>query len=73
MPTEPKLWDRSFHPISLYGSLEHLASDAKNIRNSLNFVAKYISNKQINSKKSNEIEDLKGVNEAVWNLISSVY
>ena len=73
MPTEPELWNGSFHPISLHGSLEHLASNSKNIRESLNYIAKYISNKQINSKKSNNVEDLKGVGEAVWNLISFVY
>ena len=73
MPTEPELWNGSFHPISLHSSLEHLASNSKNIRESLNYIAKYISNKQINSKKSNNVEDLKGVGEAVWNLISFVY
>jgi len=50
-----------------------LASDTKNIRELLNCVAKYISNKQIDSKQSNSVEDLKDVGEAIWNLISSVY
>ena len=44
-PTEPELWDGSFHLISLYGSMEHLASDAKNIKDSLAFMAKYMGNK----------------------------
>jgi len=39
-PTEPKLWDGSFHPISLHSSMEHLALDSKNIKDSLNFMAK---------------------------------
>jgi len=30
--TKLDLWDGSFHPISLYSSIEHLASDAKNIK-----------------------------------------
>jgi len=34
-PTEPELWDGSFHLISLHRSMEHLASDTKNIKNSL--------------------------------------
>jgi len=71
-PTEPELWDGSFHPISLHGSLEHLASDAMNIKDSLNSVARYISNKQIDPKWSNNIQDFKGVGEVVWNL-TSVY
>jgi len=34
-----------FHPISLHGSIEHFASDAKNIKVTLDFMAKYIANK----------------------------
>ncbi|KAL9715383.1 hypothetical protein Ac2012v2_8349 [Leucoagaricus gongylophorus] len=72
-PTEPDLWDGSFHPISLHGSMEHLASDAKNIRDSLNFMAKYILNKQVDPARSNDLDNFKGIREAVWNLVSSVY
>ena len=72
-PTEPELWDGSFHPISLHGSIEHLALDAKNIKDSLNFIAKYISNKQINPSKANEVREFNSIGEAIWNLISLVY
>ena len=72
-PMEPNLWDGSFHPISFYRSLEYLASDSKNIKDSLSFIAKYISNKQINPTKFNNIKDFKGISEIIWNLISSVY
>ena len=44
-PTEPELWSGSFHPISLHGSIEHFASDANNIKVTLNFLAKYIQGK----------------------------
>jgi len=44
-PTEPELWSGSFHPISLHRSIEHFASDTKNIKVTLNFLAKYIKNK----------------------------
>ena len=73
MPTEPKLWDRGFHAILLHGSIEHLGSDTKNIKNSLNFMAKYISNKKIKSLKLNDLEDFKYIGEATWNFISLVY
>ena len=56
-PTEPELWNRNFHPISLHSLMEHLALDSKNIKDSLNFIAKYISNKQVNSSKTNDLED----------------
>ena len=73
VPMEPKLWDGSFHLISLHRSMKHLASDAKNIKNSLSFMAKYIGNKQIDLVKSNKLEDFKGIGEAIWSFISSVY
>ena len=41
-PTEPELWSGSFYPISLHSSIEHLALDTKSIKDSLNFLAKYI-------------------------------
>ena len=72
-PMEPKLWNGSFHPISLHDLMEHLVSDSKNIKDSLNFIAKYISNKQVDSSESNNLEDFHSMGEAVWNFISSVY
>jgi len=57
----------------LHGLIEHIASDSKNIKDLLNFMAKYISNKQVNSLKSNDLEDFHSIGEAVWNFISSVY
>ena len=72
-PTEPELWSGLFHPISLHGSIEHFASDAKNIKVSLNFLAKYVQDKQINGNKVNDLNDFNGMGDAIWNFISSVY
>ena len=72
-PTEPELWSGSFHPISLHGSIEHFASDAKNIKVSLNFLAKYIQGKQVNGNKVNDLDDFDGMGDVIWNFISSVY
>jgi len=72
-PTEPELWSGSFHPISLHGSIEHFTSDAKNIKVTLNFMAKYIQNKQVNGGKVNDLNDFDGMGDAIWNFISSVY
>jgi len=72
-PIEPGLWDGSFHLISLHKSIEHIVLDSKNIKDSLNFMAKYISNKQVDSSKSNNLENFHGIGEAVWNFILSVY
>jgi len=71
--TEPDLWDGSFHSISLYSSMKHLASDTKNIKDSLNFMSKYILNKQVDLVKSNDLNDFKSIGEVLWNLIFLVY
>ena len=72
-PTELDLWSGSFHPISLHGSMEHFASDAKNIKVTLNFLAKYIQNKQVNGNTANDLNDFDGMGDAIWNFISLVY
>jgi len=72
-PTEPELWSSNFHPISLHGSIEQIASDTKSIKDSLNFMARYISNKKVNSSKANELQDFKGIGDLIWNFLSAVY
>jgi len=65
-PTEPELWSGSFHPISLHGSIEHFASDAKNIKVTLNFLATYIRNKQVIYGEVNDLENFDGIGDAIW-------
>jgi len=72
-PANPEIWDGNFHLISLHGLIEHLGSDVKNIKDSLRFMTKYITNKQIESSKANNLDDFKDIGEAVWNFIFSVY
>ena len=72
-PTEPDLWSGNFHSISLHSSIEHIASDTKSIKDSLNFMARYISNKKVNPKTANNLKDFDGTGNTVWNFISSVY
>jgi len=72
-PTEPDLWSGNFHPISLHGSIKQIASDIKNIKDSLNFMARYISNKKVNPSKANELKDFNSMGDSIWNFISLVY
>jgi len=72
-PTEPDLWGGSFHPISLHGLIKHFASDSKSIKDFLNFISKYIANKQVDGKNVNDLKDFNGMGNAIWNFISSVY
>jgi len=73
VPTDPEIWNGRFHLILLHGSLEHIVSDIKSIKDSLKFMAKYISNKQVQSSKANDLDDLDGIGDVVWMFISSIY
>ena len=72
-PTEPDLWSGLFYPISLHGSIEHFASNLKSIKDSLNFMSKYIANKQVNGNEVNDLKDFDGMGDAIWNFISLIY
>jgi len=64
-PIESKLWDSNFQPISLHGLLEHLSSDASNLKKYMFCMAKYIQNKKINTSKSNNIKDFEDIGKAI--------
>ena len=53
--------------------MEHLASDALNIKESLTRMQKFIAGKSINGNKANDIKDLNGMGKAIWDFISTVY
>jgi len=44
--------------------MEHLASDVKNIKDSLSRMCKYILGKSIDGDKANEVQDLKNVGKS---------
>jgi len=66
-------WDGNFHAVSLHGSMEHLASDALNIKESLSRMRKYILGKSIKNSGANDVEDFKGMGKAMWEFISAIY
>ena len=72
-PTEPELWSGSFNPISLHGSMEHFMHDTRNIKVTLDFMAKYIWNKKVNDIQANDVTEFEGMGDVIWNFISSVY
>ena len=53
--------------------LTQIASDTKSIKDSLNFMARYIANKKVNSSKANGLLDFDGIGDSIWNFISSIY
>ena len=68
----PESWDGEFHAVSLYRSMEHLASDVKNIKESLCRMENYIKDKSINSNP-NDVKDLNSMDKAVWEFLFIVY
>jgi len=70
---DPDSWDGNFHAVSLHGSMEHLASDALNIKESLSRMRKYILGKSIKNSGANDVEDFKGMGKAMWEFISAIY
>jgi len=69
---DPELWDGEFYAVSLHRFMEHLASDIKNIKESLCRMGNYIKDKSVNTN-SNDVKDLESVGKAVWEFLSVVY
>jgi len=70
---DPNSWHGNFHAILLHGSIEHLVSDALNIKESLIRMKKYITSKSIKGAKANDLKDLMGMGKALWEFINMVY
>ena len=70
---DAELWDSSFHAILLHRSMEHLASDIRHIKESLQHIQKYILNKLIKDDKANNINDLEDVSKAAQGFIPALY
>ena len=64
--TDLELWDGKFRVVSLYGSMEYIASDVKNIKESLYRMQKYILDKAIDGDKANNVKDLEGIRKGAW-------
>ena len=70
---DPDSWDGNFHAVSLHSSMEHLALDVLNIKESLSRMHKYILGKSIKNSGANDVEDFKGMGKAMWEFISTIY
>ena len=69
----PESWDGNFYAVSPHDSIEHLASDALNIKESLFRMCKYILGKSIKDNNTNEVKDFKGMSKTIWEFISTIY
>ena len=66
-------WDGNFHPISIHGYIEHIASNIKNFKTSLGYMMNYILNKKVEKSKINDLENLKGLGKVAWDFIFAFY
>ena len=69
---DPESWDSKFHAVSLHESMEHLASDVKNIKESLWRMGKYIKARSVNANP-NDVKNLDSIGKEIWKFLSVVY
>jgi len=72
-PTEANAWDGKAHSISIFGHMEFLEIDAKNIFTSLLYMADFIRAKKVQQGKISDIAELQGFGEVAWSFILSIY
>ena len=72
-PADPQLWDRNFNLISLSGTDEFLAGNAKNIACSLQRIATFIKQRFLGDKNGQDIPQISKFSFAAWELIFSIY
>ena len=66
-------WDGNFYVMSLYKSMEHIISDAKNIKDSLFRKWRYILGNSVKDTKINDVKNLEGISKVIWEFISTIY
>jgi len=72
-PADPALWDGNFSSISLFGTVEVLRGDAKNIACSLQRIATFIKQRPLGERNSSDIPQISNFGFAAWGLISAIY
>ena len=72
-PTEPNFWNGNILPISLFGTIEFLDINFKNISISLLCIADFICNRKLVENMEKNILFLSGFGKAAWSFISSIY
>ena len=70
---EPNAWDGEVCSISVFGTMEFLEIDMKNIFMLLLHIANYIKNKKVEKGKINDMTELKEFSKTAWSFISSIY
>jgi len=72
-PADPALWDSNFSSISLFGTVEVLGGDAKNIACFLQRIATFIKQRPLRERNSSDIPQISNFGFVVWDLILAIY
>jgi len=67
------LWDSTFSSISLFGTVEVLEGDAKNIACSLQRIATFIKQRPLGDRDGLDIPQISDFGFVAWDLISAIY
>jgi len=67
------LWDGTFSSISLFGTIEVLEDDTKNIACSLQRIATFIKQKPLGDRDGLDIPQISDFGFVAWDLISAIY
>jgi len=54
-PTKPNTWNSEAHSISIFGTIEFMAIDTKNIYTSLLYIANFIRFRKVNTGAINRV------------------
>jgi len=72
-PVKSKLWNDHSDPISIFGTVETILEDLKNIKISLYHIADFIKNRKLKNNRKKDVSSLVGFGQVAWTLISSIY
>jgi len=71
--TEANAWDSKAHFISIFGHMEFLEIDVKNIFTSLLHIVDFIRTRRVQKGKILDMAELQGFGKVVWSFISFIY
>jgi len=73
VPADPSLWDGNFTAMSLFGTNEFLNSNICNIACSLQHMACFLRQRNLEERNGNNIRHLDPFSESAWDFISAIF
>jgi len=73
VPADPSLWDGNFTATSLFGTDEFLNSDIRNITCSLQRMARFLRQRNLEGCNGNNMSQLSTFGESAWEFISAIF